>query len=278
MEEIKLARIDLDKVNKDWSLEGYSVSAFRTGLRIPQLNICFDAGIHFKNDPQLILITHSHSDHIRELPYMLPYENNLTTVIVPNQLKYCIQNFVSAMHAATLNIPKFKFWKYNLVGLYCKQSIDIKIKSSNLRIKTWEMTHGFPCLGYGVYQLRKKLKNEYKDLPGKEIGELRKKGIDVTELKEFPIIFFSGDTNKKALPTLPYGEFKYFIIECTFIAEEHLECLKTKEHLHYNNLEPYFKEYQDTTFILIHFSQKYTRKHLDEFKSKNQYKNVVFFY
>ena len=40
MEEIKLARIILNKVNKDWSLEGYSKSAFRTGLRIPQLNIC----------------------------------------------------------------------------------------------------------------------------------------------------------------------------------------------------------------------------------------------
>lgn len=278
MEEIKLAKINLDKVNKDWSLEGYSVSAFRTGLRIPQLNICLDAGIPFNNPQfQLILITHSHSDHLRELPYIVSKETR-TTVIVPNQLKYCIQNFVSAMHGATLNIPKFNFWKYQLLGVEPKQSLDIKTKSSNLRIKTWEMTHGFPCLGYGLYQLRKKLKNEYKDLPGREIGELRKKGIDVTELKEFPIIFFSGDTNKKALPTLPFGEFKYFIIECTFIAEEHLECLKTKEHLHYKNLEPYFEKYSDTRFILIHFSQKYTKKHLDEFKTKNKFKNVIFFY
>ena len=93
-----------------------------------------------------------------------------------------------------------------------------------------------------------------------------------------PILFFSGDTNKNVLTKLPFGEFKYFIIESTFIAEEHLECLQNKEHLHYNNLEPYFKNYPDTTFILIHFSQKYTKKHLDEFKSKNKFKNVVFFY
>ena len=265
-------------LNKKLTLDGFSRGSYKTGLRIPELKIMFDAGVLFESVPHIIFITHTHIDHVKELPYILPNENKGIVVIAPKTSTYFIENFINSVHQLSLNIHGFVFNKYKLIGVEPNNIYDIKIKSCKLRIKTFNMTHDFPCLGYAVYELRKKLKDEYKQLEGVEIGKLRKQGIQVTELKEFPIIFFSGDTDKEVLHTLPFNEFKHFIIECTFLLDEDIKCVETKKHLHYKNLLPYFKQHQDTTFILIHFSLKYTTEILDDFKNKNSLNNVVFFY
>ncbi|MCL4416124.1 MAG: hypothetical protein M1365_05415 [Actinobacteria bacterium] len=61
-----------------------------------------------------------------------------------------------------------------------------------------------------------KLKPEYQKLNGKEIGELRKNGTEISEKKiERQFIFF-GDTSIDAL--LNHDDWKFFpaiVIECT---------------------------------------------------------------
>jgi hypothetical protein len=60
------------------------------------------------------------------------------------------------------------------------------------------------------------LKSEYQKLSGKEIGELRKKGVEINEKSLEPQLIFYGDTHIDAL--LNHGEWKAYpviIIECT---------------------------------------------------------------
>ena len=270
--------IKLTKINSSFTLEGSSISAIRTGLRIPQLGIFLDAGIHFKTIPQLILITHTHIDHIRELPFLLPNKNTNIKVVVPKQSAPFVKKYINSIHEVSLNIPNFVFNKYDLIEANPFQVIDLKLKSNYIRIETYPMHHGIPCFGYGIYQLRNKLKKEFVGKTGKEIAELKKSGVEITNIQPFPLLFFSGDTDKTILHTLPYHKFKYFIIECTFLLQQDKKQLKTKRHLHYDDLIPYFEKFINTTFILIHFSKKYNKDDLDDFQKEHTYSNVIFLY
>ena len=61
----------LVKNSPQWTISGYSRSAFRTGFYINSLDIMLDAGPQCFKKPKHIFITHSHGDHIANLPFTL---------------------------------------------------------------------------------------------------------------------------------------------------------------------------------------------------------------
>ena len=106
-----------------------------------------------------------------------------------------------------------------------------------------------PLCGYGVSEVRKKLKEEYTKLSGREIGELRKKGVEVNYECNAKFLCYLGDTSKEIFE----GQ-----ADKTF-------------HSHWRNLEPIVDKYKENNFILIHFSQRYENSWLTElFKEKNK--------
>ena len=52
-----------------YTLQGFSIAGYRTNFYIPQLNLMLDAGISANFTPKKIFITHSHADHIANLPF-----------------------------------------------------------------------------------------------------------------------------------------------------------------------------------------------------------------
>jgi len=57
--------------NTKYTLAGFSIAALRTSFYIKELKIMFDAGLHAEFVPEVILVTHQHSDHCANLPYHL---------------------------------------------------------------------------------------------------------------------------------------------------------------------------------------------------------------
>lgn len=55
--------------------------------------------------------------------------------------------------------------------------------------------HTVTTVGYVISEMRMKLKDEYKSLPGKEIAALRKQNVEIQELKSFPLLAYLCDTN-----------------------------------------------------------------------------------
>ena len=50
-----------------------------------------------------------------------------------------------------------------------------------LQVEVFECDHPIPTISYGFSETKQKLKDQYKSLPGKEIGRLRKEGnIEIT--------------------------------------------------------------------------------------------------
>ena len=266
--EMKFSIPKLDEI----TIFGFSKSKYKTGYLIKPWNIYLDAGLPSPIPPNLILLSHGHEDHIAGL-YSLLIEGNKTPVVLPTGIKYFVQNLLNCY--SSLNSGKksnYKNW-IPITDNYFK----VNINNQTVEIKTYNLDHSVPCLGYSIDKISKKLKQEYKKLSGIELKEI-KKSIDIFEEKKIPIILFISDTGKSILDSLPFNNYPIVIIECTFFEEEHYEEATKRKHLHWKDLLPIIQINTETKFILGHFSCRYDEEYLYT-KSKEimgEYKNVIF--
>jgi len=269
--------LDLDKKYK---LKGFSRGSLRTGFMLLPCRIFLDAGVPSPIKSNAILITHGHQDHIDSLYNHLldtadknyTKTNNKVQVIGTPSLINNLRDYLSACR--TLNVgSKMRFTNWDPKPIV--QNLDLNINNTKYHIECVYLDHEVECIGYGLSETRNKLKEEYQLLDPKELAEL-KKTVHITEEKLSPILFFCGDMNYTSLKNLPYHQYPYMIIECTFFDPEHLIDARCKKHLHITDLVPYFTEHPKTTFILIHFSCKYTKSQIKEYEGQYTFPNVIY--
>lgn len=68
-------------------------------------------------------------------------------------------------------------------------------------------------------------------------------------------------------------DYPIIMIECTYLFDEDYEYSKNKKHIHWKDLEPFIKLYNNKQFILYHFCQRYKPEQIKEF-FKNCPENV----
>jgi ribonuclease Z len=258
-------------LDNKYRLKGFSRGSLRTGFMLLPSKIFLDAGVPCPIKPNAIMITHGHQDHIDSL-YTHLLDNDKPYVIGTHNLINNLKDYLNACRS--LNVGhKIKFNNWNPQPIMT--TLDIKINNTKYHIDCIYLQHDVECVGYGLSEIHNKLKEEYKTLTPNELKEL-KKGVSITEEQNYPILFFCGDMGHSSLSYLPFDSYPYFIIECTFFEDEHLEEARTKLHLHITDLLEYFVKYINTTFILIHFSCRYTKEELNEYKQKYIFPNVIF--
>ncbi len=269
--------------NTPWNIKGYSRSAYRTGFYIPELNIMLDAGCQNFNKPNHIFITHTHLDHIAELPFTMigdPEGNHIFNIYAPANAKDYIYDYIcSAIRLNSLDIIDiFDWYKFNM----CKQGNQYKITSNktNLQIDLFKCNHRIPTVGYGFSIIKDKLKEEYLGLSGKEIVELKKHNVITRKVIE-PKFVYLCDTDidvfkiNKLETILSYPTI---FIECTFILPDEIDNASSTKHIHWEQLRPYVLNNKNNMFILFHFSQRYSDAEIEEFfageKEKYNFDNI----
>lgn len=261
----------------DYQLIGYSRGSFKTGLMINPLKIFLDAGVVSQYEPNLVLITHGHCDHVGELYNILIGNSRkfkVPIVSTPNLIKL-IGNFLNANMSLNRG-HNDKYTKWEPIGITDKHRFNIQGK--HIEIKSYLMDHKVESIGFGISEIRQKLKPEFSDKSHEELIEI-KKVYKITEEKEIPLFLFCGDTGNSVLEHLPFDKYPVVIIESTFLHKEHIEEACDKKHLHILDLEPYFSKYQATKFVLIHFSCRYEVSELKNYQKEyeTKYQNVKFF-
>jgi len=249
---------------------GFSRAADRTFLHIPEMRISLDAGHCRGRQTEHVFVTHTHMDHVKDISYMCKKENvvvHCPTSAIDNLRAYIHAEFVLDWQAP-VDLDAMPFTLTPHLG-----DETFPIAKGNYVVRTFECFHKVPCLGYAFGEKRKRLKKEYASVAGKELGKLRKEGVQIDEEYVIPLFAYVGDTSTIVFEKTPWlFEYPVIITECTFLYDDGKEKgvdLKEKAakdgHTHWDSLQPIILAHPETTFMLIHFSLRYSEQDVYNF-------------
>ncbi len=246
------------------TIEGYSRAAVQTYWRINELNLGFDLGAHpwdFMGTPTW-LISHCHLDHIAALPSYVARRRLMKMppprIVLPAYAVGAVRRMLDSF--AALDRGKLPC---ELIGLEPGDRFEL---SRELVLEACEMTHRVPCLGYVVYDRRRKLLPQFTQLRGEEIRDLRASGVEVTREVLVPLVGYTGDTNPQGLDRNPIlFETKILIAEMTFLADDHqMQYIHKNGHMHLEDFVARSERFENELIIAAHFSTRYHRKEAEK--------------
>lgn len=283
--------------HKQYVLTGKSRAAWHTSFVIPQLNLLLDAGLCVnKQRPKHIFLTHGHSDHTLLTPAFIK-RSDPPDIYCPAEVVKVLDDFLVAktvLNAGGLKTasdadvpdlasmedefdatdsqppcpdtntapPSQRHWlqTHEIYGVRPGDTVPLR-RTVDFTAEAFACDHTVPCVGYVFKMNTQKLKKEYLGLKGLEIKSLREQGVEITTLQSTPVFAFLGDTTAATLAAEPQwlkDEIPVVITECSFLWEEHRgQAVKTK-HTIWADLEKVVRKWPKTTFVLMHFSLRYS--------------------
>ena len=269
-----------------FKLVGRSRAGEATCFTIPELKWMFDCGARIHGwTPKILFLTHTHSDHVHYLTH-IKNEEKPPLVYLPQEAESYVKSYLIAHQEMTdCMLTEKKSQEGETGSVDCvlrptmpEEEIRFRQAGSEYVVRTLKMTHRIPCLGFSIFKMKSKLKEEYVGMPSREIGKLKKEGVEVTTAFEEPLICFLGDTTATVFSDYPelLSQQATIVVECSFFKEEDLARAEKTKHMHWNHLKPYVERNPDTMFVLTHFSLKYSSLWLRQFFVEQQklYRNI----
>ncbi|MBE7411151.1 MAG: MBL fold metallo-hydrolase [Leptospiraceae bacterium] len=247
---------------KGFHFTGISEGGICTSILLPELDVLFDAGTIFHDKIQVsnILITHGHLDHFSGIPHYISQRTlkklKPPNIILPETLVAPLEQILKIYS----EVEDFTY-SYNLIPAREKEKIDLNKTHFILPQKTY---HRIPSFGYTIYEISKKLKDEYHDLNSKELVGLKEKGFELSIEKNTPVISYSGDSRiEYVLNNADVRNSKVLFLECTYIDDKR-DTNRAREwgHIHLDEIIQYAKEFQNEKIVLFHFSKRYSHKYI----------------
>lgn len=283
-------------------LTGRSRAAWATSFVIPQLDVLLDAGLIVNRlRPHNVFITHGHSDHTLVTPAFAhgpvvsaPGDAH-ADVYCPAEVEPFLAGFLRAHKqmdkcAAVRETGEVMDHHHTMRPVRAGDVIELqdakaaadaggkggKSKSqgsgSAISVHVFDCDHIVPCVGYLFTTTSRRLRPEYQGLPGAEIKRIRGEvGPDaMTAPHTRPIFAFLGDTTASVLAAEPEWlsgpeGVPVVITECSFLHDEHYAQAQKTKHTAWSDLEPIVRRWPRTTFILTHFSMRYSDKDIADF-------------
>lgn len=206
-----------------YTLIGRSRAADATSFFIPELDLVLDCGcLTTASRPANIFITHAHGDHCLSINQMVS-SRVLPKIYLPHGSADAMEEFIQSCRNLRAAGRSMNDWlpDHELIGVKPDDFLPFR---KTMTVRSFNMDHSIPCLGYGFYDRRKKLKIEYQTLTAKEISDLKRsnKDLEVSEECLIPQFVFLGDTTTSVFETYKDELFKFpvIIVECSFIDHE----------------------------------------------------------
>jgi ribonuclease Z len=153
---------------------------------------------------------------------------------------------------------------------------DDEIEFGRYAVRVVECIHKIACVGYAFAEKKRRLKPEYQGQPGATLAQLRKQGTAIDEEIHQPLFAFVGDTHARVFETTPWlFDYPTIITECTFLDDGERERAERVGHTLWSQLRPTIEAHPDHTFVLIHFSLRYSDREVLEFFEREGLANVV---
>ena len=248
-------------------VQGISVAGEQTAIGIPEYDLVFDIGLCPRPvlSAPILAISHTHMDHVAGLPYYfsqryfqkLPVGRCFCPAPMAEPLRVMMRTWASLERQET---------PFEIVGLEPGQEVEVK---PNTFLRAHASSHTTPSLAYALVEKRKKLRDEFLNLPQEEIRQLRLSGREVSRSIEISLVAYTGDT--EPAPFLYHQDFvnaRVVITECTFFDPEHQDKAKIGKHIHVEDLRPLLALWKAEHIVVVHASRRtmlsFARERLDE--------------
>ncbi len=239
------------------TVEGFSRAAMQTYWRIPELKLGFDLGAQpwsFMGTPRWFL-SHTHMDHMLALPAYVARRRMMKMdppdIYLPEEAVGSVRQLL-----ATYSRLDHGSLPCRLVGV--KPGDELAI-SRELVVTVTKTFHTIPSVGYIVWERRNKLKQEFLELSGPEIRDLKESGTAITDEFRFPRVAYLGDSTPQGLDETPaMYEADILILEISFVAKRHRQDkIHRYGHIHLDDIIHRRDRFQNGLIIASHFSTRY---------------------
>jgi ribonuclease BN (tRNA processing enzyme) len=281
---------------KKLTFSGHSIAAEKSGFYIHELKLFLDAGLQSPFSPKYIFITHGHTDHSFALPMLIKAITTTPDIYVPVGTSQFYKQFINATEHMSHNCNEY----YDILTNDCTKKRHYQLHDftndilldNKMIVKKIQTFHSVVSNGYCFFETRTHLKKEYlPPFPTDSLIALKKEFENKTDMENMmydktlhPMFVYTGDTSIKVFDDIIFDtyQFPYIITECTFVhaIDKDISLLEKATqfgHIDFSQLlEIIIKEkFKNTTFILTHFSARYTLSQVTEYISKYELNNVI---
>jgi ribonuclease Z len=225
--------------------------------RLPELKLGFDLGAQpwAFMATETWFVSHGHLDHIAALPVYVARRRMMKmeppVIYLPTELVEPIREIMRL------------FTRLDRGRMPCElrplePGAEVEL-SRELVVTTSATKHTVPSLGFVVWDRRRKLKPEFRELAGEQIRDLRLGGVEVAEEVRQPLVAYAGDTSPAGLDACPaMYEAKVLIAEMTFVSPEHRkERIHKFGHMHLDDFVDRRMRFKNELVIAAHLSTRY---------------------
>lgn len=250
-----------------YTVRGVSVGGVYTSLQVPQLDTVLDIGLPPRSftGARHLFLSHGHIDHVGGLPSFLGIraligKRKPLKVYMPAEISDQLQEVLRAMEALQ---------RYDLtiqpIGMEPGQ---VEKLHKDLWVRAVRTYHPVPSLGYQFLRRVQKLRPEFRDLPGAEIGRMRREGRseEIFDQVERLELAYATDTLVQVLDNEPsLYKSQVLVLECTFLDErKSLANARAGCHIHLDELIERADLFENQHLVLMHFSQIYKPRQVAE--------------
>ncbi|MBI1396993.1 MAG: MBL fold metallo-hydrolase [Betaproteobacteria bacterium] len=247
------------------TIRGVSVGGVYTALHVPEYDIALDAGIALRSVAGVgtLLLTHGHVDHAGALSTLLGIRAlhghpAPLRVVMPAEI---VDHVVAALDA----MSALQHWPLVIepVGLRAGDEFELR---PDLLVRAHQAFHVVPCLAYQLIRRVRKLRPEFRGLPGPEIARRRESGDhDMFTTLDHLEFAYATDTLVSVLDHSPsLLESKVLLLESTFLdARKTLAAARAGCHVHLDELIERADRFRNGDLVLMHLSQIYSPSEVD---------------
>lgn len=245
------------------AIEGVSIAGHESFYKVPG----FHALLEFGRAPDdtvgyaTVCLTHGHLDHAAGLAH---HASRRTLQGLPPARVFAPEAAVPDLEAWLAISHRLENVDYGVHVTPAVPGRTVALRN-DLELKFLPGRHRVPTVGYLFSETRRKLKNEYLDLPGERIAALRAGGVEVTRREVAPLLAYPGDCGPAIFDAAPeLFSARVLLIECSFLLPEDRDRARVYEHLHLDDFLERAAAFQNEVIVLTHFSQRYRPEEIRE--------------
>ena len=249
-----------------FTLEGRSRAGHETYLRVRDLNAALDIGRcpDFLIGVPNIFVTHAHLDHAVGIPFYAGQRRLQRIaggrVFVPSEAADDFRELIR-LH------EKLEGTGYDIEIVGMAEGDIVRIGRTH-EVRAHRATHRVAARGYEFLELRHHLRPEFAGRD--DIVDLRRSGADVVEEFRYPLLFYTGDTDRGILEqNSALFSAEVLVIECSFIMDGHQDRAARYRHIHFDDIAEFAGRFENRLVVLTHFSRRYSRAEIrDEIRKR----------